>query len=102
MYTQSNVEDPRGRSMHKNERLILTSLTFTDDYRRAENLNTLPLLILPRLMQKKKKIPKCFQHLSKRFWRGSSSTFGQVEREEKNAVHCFLKPKVIPVNKNTP
>lgn len=51
---------------------------------------------------KKKKIPKCFQHLSKKFWTGSSSTFGQVEQEEKNAVHCFLKPKVIPVNKNTP
>lgn len=65
MYTQSNVEDPRGRSMHKNERLILTSLTFTDDYRRAENLSILPLLILPRLMQKKKN-PKMFSALIKK------------------------------------
>lgn len=59
------VEDPRGRSMHKNERLILTSLTFTDDYRRAENLSILPLLILPRLMQKKKN-PKMFSALIKK------------------------------------
>lgn len=66
MYTQSNVEDPRGRSTRKSKRLILTSLTFTGDYRRrAENLKILPLLALLRLIQKKKN-PKVFSALIKK------------------------------------